>query len=122
MDFMEEKASEELKDKVSLVASVFSLISGVCLAGSEREDAPAAGAIALFIAGMGIHAHAVDVFGAVDPDTATTADCYDLLFRVTERSVPFMVEVENALSAGGVDIATPNGQRPSDLLREVLTA
>ena len=122
MDFMEEKASEEVKGMVSRVATVFSVLVTTFFIGSQHEEAGDMERVALLVASAGLSTHAVRMFGDLDPDTATTADCYDLLFRVTEQSIPFVMEVENTLSDGGIHIVTPDGKRPSDLVREALTA
>lgn len=122
MDFMEEKASEEVKEMVSRVATAFSVLIVTFFAGSQHQEAGDMERMALMVASAGLSAHAARMFGDLDPDTVTTAECYDLLFRVTEQSIPFVMEVENTLSEGGIHIVTEDGKRPSDFVREALTA
>lgn len=119
---MEEKASQELKDKVTLVAMFFDSLCTAFGLGASTKNIAVAQAFALHLASAGIRVHANRVFGDLDPDTITVGECYDLLFTVNDESIAFVEAMETSLDLARVAIRGEDGRTPSEALRDILSA
>lgn len=122
MDFLEEKASNEVKAKVGMIANFF---DSYAKAVKETENLidDEMGKLAVGIVATTILAHAVELFMDMgEPDTVTVGKCYDLMFEVNGKSVAFIVEVEKALEDVGIVTLNEQGDKPSEVLRQLVTA
>lgn len=121
MDFLEDKASEEVKGKVVELSTVLLAIDFTYTSASQMADIPATHALALRLASIGLADCIEEVFGDSDPDTATSADCYDLLFRAGETLVPYLVKVDESFSLMGMSLRTNTDKTYAETVKELLS-
>lgn len=122
MDFLEQAASDEVKVKVSLIARFFDSYAMAVKETANMIDDDL-GQVVVGLVATTILAHAVELFsGMGEPETVTVGKCYDLMFEVNGKSVAFIEQVEQSLEEVGIVTLNMEGDKPSEVLRQLVTA
>lgn len=122
MDFLSQAASDEVKAKVAMIANFFDTYAKAVKETANMID-DSLGQVVVGLVATTILAHAVELFIDMgEPDTVTVGKCYDLMFEVNGKSVAFIASVEEALEEVGIVTLNEYGDKPSEVLRQLVTA
>lgn len=121
MDFLHETASDEVRAKVGMIATFFDSYAQAVKATAQMID-DSLGQVVVGLVATTILAHAVELFADMgEPETVTVGKCYDLMFEVNGKSIAFIAQVEESLEEAGIVTLNEQGDKPSEVLRQLVS-